>query len=174
VSGTVYWETSGDGYSWTVRRSLATPAWVTTRQVAVDFPTTRTGGTTGYVEWDLVGATISAPLLRPGQRVPRRLGGPRLHRHGHGTDLFKRLNRQPALRSMLTEEIIEQTPTVYYPLTEDSASTSAGDMSGNGCPDGHHPGRPAAPSPWAARTGRSRPASRYRCSRRRRRPPASG
>jgi hypothetical protein len=48
------------------------------------------------------------------------------------TDLFKRLNRLPALRSMLTEEIVSFSPLAYYPLTEPSGSTSAGDLSGNG------------------------------------------
>jgi hypothetical protein len=46
------------------------------------------------------------------------------------TDLFKRLNRLPALRSCLTEEVLLDEPAVYYPLTEPSDSTSAGDLSG--------------------------------------------
>ena len=50
------------------------------------------------------------------------------------TDLFKRLNRLPTLRSMLTEEIAEILPDVYYPLTEPSGSGSAGDISGNALP----------------------------------------
>ncbi|MFF4752649.1 LamG-like jellyroll fold domain-containing protein [Streptomyces sp. NPDC002514] len=50
------------------------------------------------------------------------------------TDLFKRLNRLPVLRSMLTEEIASFLPAAYYPLTEPGDSTSAGDLSGNGLP----------------------------------------
>jgi hypothetical protein len=50
------------------------------------------------------------------------------------TDLFKRLNRLPTLRSMLTEEIAKILPTVYYPLTEPSGAASAGDISGNALP----------------------------------------
>ncbi|MFJ8791393.1 carbohydrate binding domain-containing protein [Streptomyces sp. NPDC102462] len=50
------------------------------------------------------------------------------------TDLFKRLNKLPALRSMLAEEILVQAPMVYYPLSEDSTSNSAGDIGGNGAP----------------------------------------
>lgn len=57
------------------------------------------------------------------------------------TDLFKRLNRLPELRSVLTEEMLiedEGTPTsrklaAYYPLAEASDATSAGDLSSTGC-----------------------------------------
>lgn len=46
------------------------------------------------------------------------------------SDLFKLLNRQPNMRSCLEEEILRDTPLVYYPLTEPSASSTAGDLSG--------------------------------------------
>ncbi|WP_455360026.1 phage head spike fiber domain-containing protein [Streptomyces sp. SYSU K21746] len=46
------------------------------------------------------------------------------------TDLFKRLNRQPNLRSCLAEEILLDAPIAYYPLTEPSDSISGGDLSG--------------------------------------------
>ncbi|WP_326808183.1 LamG domain-containing protein [Streptomyces sp. NBC_01775] len=57
------------------------------------------------------------------------------------TDLFKRLNRLPALRSVLAEEILIQAAeadsatvklAAYYPLGEESGATSAGDLSGIG------------------------------------------
>ncbi|WP_371670030.1 LamG domain-containing protein [Streptomyces sp. NBC_00289] len=134
VGGLVYWMTSSDGYSWTARRSIATPAWVTSQTHAADFPTTRTGGTAGYVEWDLVGATMRPRFHGLVNEFPVDWEGLVSHVKITATDLFKRLNRQPALRSMLAQEIIEQTPMVYYPLTEDSASTTAGDIGGNGAP----------------------------------------
>jgi hypothetical protein len=55
------------------------------------------------------------------------------------TDLFKRLNRLPVLKSMLAEEILHQDVasvtdfvSAYYPLTEPSGSLAAGDLSGRG------------------------------------------
>jgi hypothetical protein len=131
-SGTVYWETSGDGYAWTTRRTLATPAWVTTDTVAVDFPTTRTGGTSGFIEWALVGAEIRPRFYGVVNEFPVDLEGLSSYVSVTCTDLFKRLNRLPTLRSMLTEEIANFLPDAYYPLTEPSDSTSAGDVSGNG------------------------------------------
>ncbi|MEU8713622.1 hypothetical protein [Streptomyces sp. NPDC048663] len=131
TSGTVYWETSGDGYVWTVRRTLATPAWVGTDTVAADFPTTRTGGTSGYVEWALVGATVIPRYYGMVNEFPVDFEGLSSHSTITCTDLFKRLNRLPTLRSMLTEEIAKILPDAYYPLTEPSGSLSAGDISGN-------------------------------------------
>jgi hypothetical protein len=131
-SGTVYWETSGDGYAWTTRRTLATPAWVTTDTVAVDFPTTRTGGTSGYIEWALVGAEVRPRFYGVVNEFPVDWEGLSSHVTISCTDLFKRLNRLPTLRSMLTEEIANFLPDAYYPLTEPDDSTSAGDVSGNG------------------------------------------
>ncbi|WP_406457126.1 LamG domain-containing protein [Streptomyces sp. NBC_01622] len=133
-SGTVYWETSGDGYAWTTRRTLATPAWVTTDTVAADFPTTRTGGTSGFVEWALVGAEIRPRFYGVVNEFPVDWEGLSSHVSISCTDLFKRLNRLPTLRSMLTEEIANFLPDAYYPLTEPDDSTSAGDVSGNGLP----------------------------------------
>ncbi|MFG2631389.1 hypothetical protein [Streptomyces sp. NPDC048473] len=58
LSGFLLWETSPDGFEWTVVRSLATPARVGTDVTQVEFTATRTGGTIDYVEWDLLGAQI--------------------------------------------------------------------------------------------------------------------
>lgn len=46
------------------------------------------------------------------------------------TDIFKRLSKAPNLQTMLTEEVLLDEPLGYYPLTEPSGSTSAGDLSG--------------------------------------------
>ncbi|MFF9285389.1 LamG-like jellyroll fold domain-containing protein [Streptomyces griseosporeus] len=132
--GTVYWESSGDGFGWTVRRTLATPAWVTSQTLTVEFPTARTGGTADYVEWDLVGATVRPRFYGMVNEWPVDWEGLSSSVRITCTDLFKRLNRLPALRSMVAEEILAQAPLVYYPLSEDSASTSAGDIGGNGAP----------------------------------------
>lgn len=48
------------------------------------------------------------------------------------TDLFKRLSTQPALRSMLAEEILADGARAYYPLNEGAGTTSAGDLSASG------------------------------------------
>lgn len=140
TSGTVYWETSNDGFVWTIRRTLATPAWVTSQTHAVDLPTTRTGGTAGYIEWDLVGAEVRPRFWGMVNEWPVEWEGLVSTVTVTATDLFKRLNRQPVLKSMLAEEILHQSvPSIttmlsaYYPLTEASGATAAGDISGSGC-----------------------------------------
>ncbi|MET9506925.1 LamG domain-containing protein [Streptomyces flavidovirens] len=130
-AGTVYWETSGDGWAWTVRRTLATPAWVSSQTHAVDFPTTRTGGTAGYIEWDLVGAEVRPRFWGVVNDWPVRWEGMLSTVAITATDLFKRLNRLPPLRSALSEEILQTEPLVYYPLTEPAGAASAGDLSGH-------------------------------------------
>ncbi|MEU1275341.1 hypothetical protein [Streptomyces sp. NPDC005799] len=134
TSGTVYWETSGDGYSWTVRRSLATPAWVGTDQVALAIGATRDSGTTDFAEYDLVGAIVKPRFWGMVNEFPVDWEGLSSTVTISCTDLFKRLNRLPVLRSMLTEEISTFLPTAYYPLTESDDATSAGDISGTGLP----------------------------------------
>lgn len=138
--GTLYWESSGDGFGWTVRRSIATPAWVTSQTLLVDFSATRTGGTTDYVEWDLVGAEVRPRFWGMVNEFPVEWEGLYSKVSISCTDLFKRLNRMPPLKSMLAEEILHQdAPTysdqldAYFPLGEPAESTSAGDVSGWGC-----------------------------------------
>lgn len=140
ASGTVYWESSGDGFGWTVRRSLATPAWVGSQTQAVEFAATRTGGTADYIEWDLVGADVRPRFYGVVNEFPVDWQGLQSSVQITCTDLFKRLNRMPPLRSMLAQEILVQNvPSVtdfvsaYYPLTEPSGSQAAGDISGGGC-----------------------------------------
>lgn len=48
------------------------------------------------------------------------------------TDFFKMLSKQPQLEALLNEEIKQLSPVVYFPLTEPSTSTSAGDIAGTG------------------------------------------
>ncbi|MFD9111636.1 LamG-like jellyroll fold domain-containing protein [Streptomyces bottropensis] len=139
-AGTVYWETSGDGFIWTTRRTLATPAWVTSQQHALDFPTTRTGGTSGYIEWDLIGAEIRPRFWGVVNSWPVRWKGLSSHVVISCSDMLKRLGTAPALRSALAEEILHQdvagitdVVSAYYPLSEPADSTSAGDISGGGC-----------------------------------------
>ena len=132
--GTFYWETSGDGYVWTVRRTLATPAWVTSQQVLVEMVANRTGGVQDYVEFDLAGATIKPRFYGVVNEFPVDWEGLVSTVRISCTDLFKRLNKLPALRCMLSEEIVASSPGAYYPLTEAAASTSAGDVAGGAAP----------------------------------------
>lgn len=48
------------------------------------------------------------------------------------TDCFKALSKEPQLDSLLAEEIKKMDPVLYFPLTEPSTSTAAGDVAGNG------------------------------------------
>ncbi|MCZ0207895.1 hypothetical protein OZK63_21010 [Streptomyces sp. UMAF16] len=132
--GTVYWETSSDGYTWTTRRTLTTPSWVTTQTQALELPTTRTGGSGDFIEWDLVGATVYPRFWGMVNEFPVEWEGLASKVRISCTDLFKRLNRLPALRSMLMEEIIHHGALVYYPLTEPATATTCGDLSGSGGP----------------------------------------
>ncbi|MGW7085011.1 LamG-like jellyroll fold domain-containing protein [Streptomyces sp. NPDC054871] len=140
AAGVLYWESSGDGFGWTIRRYAATPAWVGAQTQLVDFSATRTGGTTDYIEWDLVGAEIRPRFWGMVNEFPVEWEGLYSKVGITCTDLFKRLNRLPPLRSMLAEEILHHDDPNYYdqldayfPLVEPADSTSAGDVSGRGC-----------------------------------------
>ncbi|MCF2130103.1 hypothetical protein L1I79_27275 [Strepomyces sp. STD 3.1] len=53
AAGTVTWATSPDGSTWTTRRTLATPAWVTaSTTVELRLETHRNNGTVDYAEFD--------------------------------------------------------------------------------------------------------------------------
>ncbi|MFF1843047.1 LamG-like jellyroll fold domain-containing protein [Streptomyces sp. NPDC058217] len=138
--GTVYFETSGDGFDWTVRRTLATPSWVTSQTVTVEFPTSRTGGTNDFVEWDLVGAEVRPRFWGMVNEFPVQWEGLYSSVTISATDLFKRLNRLPVLKSMLAEEILSCDAltsffsflSAYYPLTEPTGATAAGSVAGSG------------------------------------------
>ncbi|MGW8703269.1 hypothetical protein ACWGOK_41260, partial [Streptomyces eurythermus] len=134
AGGTIYWESARDGRTWTVQRTMATPAWVGSQTQAVEFPATRTGGTNDYIEWDLIGAAVKWRFFGVVNEFPVNWEGLSSKVTISCTDLFKRLNKLPVLRSMLTEEIAYSLPVAYYPLTEPSDSTTAGDLSGSGRP----------------------------------------
>lgn len=138
-SGLLYWETSGDGWTWTVRRTLAAPAWAATDTVAVEMVATRTGGAADAAEFDLAGAIVRPRFWGMVNEFPATWAGLLSTVSVSCTDLFKRLNRMPELRSVLVEEILTYSnPDIalaaYYPLTEPGESTSAGDLAGTGCP----------------------------------------
>ncbi|MFF9324047.1 LamG-like jellyroll fold domain-containing protein [Streptomyces sp. NPDC014776] len=134
ASGTLYLETSSDGFTYTVRRSLPTPAWVGTDQVTFSMESHRDVGTADFFEVDLVGATVRPRFWGVVNEFPVDWEGLVSKVRVTCTDLFKRLNRLPALRSMVAEEILSLAPLVYYPLSEESSSTTAGDIGGNGAP----------------------------------------
>lgn len=50
--GTLYFETSANGTSWTVRRSITTPSWAGNTNLAVTLEAHRDAGTTTYAEFD--------------------------------------------------------------------------------------------------------------------------
>ncbi|MEU0831302.1 hypothetical protein [Streptomyces sp. NPDC005969] len=130
TSGQVYWETSPNGMDWTVRRTLATPSWVTSQSLVVSFNAVRTGGTGDYAEWDLLGAQVRPRFYGTVNEWPIQWEGLLSKVTISATDLFKRLNRLPPLMSCLSEEIKALGPLAYYPLTEPTGATSAGDLSG--------------------------------------------
>lgn len=66
-AGSLYWETSPDGQSWTVRRTAATPAWAGQPTLSLLFEAHRDAGTADFAELDSL--NISRPGgLRPLQR----------------------------------------------------------------------------------------------------------
>ncbi|MFD7616566.1 LamG-like jellyroll fold domain-containing protein [Streptomyces sp. NPDC059802] len=140
LSGLLLWETSPDGATWTVRRSLATPGWATSQQVVVDLPASRTGGAADYVEWDLIGHQVSPRFYGTVNEWPVEWEGLLSTVTISATDLFKRLNRLPPLRSMLGMEVLTRDAltglysflAAYYPLSEAAGSSAAGDMAGRG------------------------------------------
>ncbi|WP_069883532.1 hypothetical protein [Streptomyces luteocolor] len=62
TGGNVLWDTSTDGSTWTNRRTLATPAWVTAAvdACALDLYSYRNNGTTNYAEFDNVNTPASS------------------------------------------------------------------------------------------------------------------
>lgn len=54
TAGILYWETSRNGTTWTVRRSTTSPAWVSATTIQVQLLSHRDGGTTDYAEFDSV------------------------------------------------------------------------------------------------------------------------
>lgn len=122
--GTTYFEASPDGWDWTIYRSLASPAWVISDTVQVEFAAFRNGGTTDYAEFDLVGATVRPRFYGMVNEWPVQWEGLLSTVAISATDMFKRLNRLPVLWSMATHEILRSNPQAFYPLTETEASSA--------------------------------------------------
>jgi hypothetical protein len=61
-AGSVLWETSPDGITWTTRRTLVpAPAWIATDAVSILINCARDGGTNDYAEWDNLNITPVQP-----------------------------------------------------------------------------------------------------------------
>ncbi|GGZ28405.1 hypothetical protein GCM10010387_22320 [Streptomyces inusitatus] len=134
AAGVLFWETSPDGCSWTVLRSIPTPAWVGTDQVVIEMAGVRTGGAGDYAELDLAGAVVYPRFYGAVGDFPVQWAGLESTVTITATDVFKWLGRDRELKSCLAEEIAATGSAVaYYPLTETSGS-SAGDLSGRGAP----------------------------------------
>lgn len=137
ASGTLYWETSGDGYTWDVERTLATPAWVTAQQVTVELGATRTGGSADVSEWDLLNHRVHSRFWGVLNDLPVSWAGLESLVSISASDQLKLLNKLPALKSCLAEEILlprtglfAAALSAYFPLTEPDTALSAGDVSG--------------------------------------------
>ncbi|GGV45772.1 hypothetical protein [Streptomyces spectabilis] len=65
TGGNVLWDTSTDGSSWTNRRTLATPAWVTsgTNALAVELLSYRNNGSTNFSEFDNFNTAASSAAV---------------------------------------------------------------------------------------------------------------
>ncbi|MFH9761309.1 LamG-like jellyroll fold domain-containing protein [Streptomyces anulatus] len=139
TAGTVRWETSSDGWDWVVRRSLSTPAWVGTDQIVTELAASRSGGTADYAEWDYLGAVVRPRFWGVVNEWPVSWSGLQSSVSISATDLFKWLNKQPALRSMLGMEVLTRDTlagiysflAAYYPLSEEAGATAAGDIAGH-------------------------------------------
>lgn len=130
AGGTVYWETSRDGETWTVRRSLATPAWVGTDTVTFSMESNRDAGTSDFFEAEIVGATVSVRFFGMVNEWPVEWEGLNSKSVIACTDAFKWVGINKELQPMLVEEVLLDKPTVYYPLSEPADSTTAGNLSG--------------------------------------------
>ncbi|MET9923412.1 MULTISPECIES: LamG-like jellyroll fold domain-containing protein [unclassified Streptomyces] len=138
TSGVVLFETSPDGWDWTVRRSVSTPAWVGTDLVQVELAASRTGGSSDPAELDLLGGVAVPRFWGVVNEWPVSWSGLQSSVSISATDLFKWLNKQPALRSMLGMEVLTRHTlagiyaylAAYYPLSEEAGSTAAGDVAG--------------------------------------------
>ncbi|MGP4048786.1 hypothetical protein [Streptomyces sp. 2A115] len=129
-SGSLAWETSSDGYNWTVRRTAAAPAWVGADAVTYSMEAHRAGGVNDFAEYEIVGATVHPRYFGMVNNWPLEWTGLQAKTVINCTDLFKWAALDEALEPMLVQEVLLDRPTVYYPLAEPAESTSAGDLSG--------------------------------------------
>lgn len=66
ATGRVYWETSPDGTTWTVRRTLiGAPSWITTSNASVQLDASRNGGTNDYAEFDNLNVSTYNTTVTP-------------------------------------------------------------------------------------------------------------
>jgi hypothetical protein len=63
TAGTLYWETSPDGYAWTVRRSAASPAWLGDTDLSFLVEGHRDAGPTTAINLDTVNVTPALDLV---------------------------------------------------------------------------------------------------------------
>jgi hypothetical protein len=129
AGATLFWETSGDGHTWTVRRTLATPAWVGTDVVTFSLEANRTGGVNDHFEVDMVGATVHPRFFGMVNEWPLEWTGLQAKTTISCSDLFKWARLEDELKPMLSQEILLDRPTAYYSLDEPADSTSAGNLS---------------------------------------------
>lgn len=142
TAGTVRWETSSDGWDWVIRRSLSTPAWVGTDQIVMELAASRSGGALDYAEWDYLGAVVRPRFWGVVNEWPVSWHGLASSVSISATDLFKWLNKQPSMRSMLGMEVLTRDTLsgiysfleAYYPLSEEAGSAAAGDVAGRSGP----------------------------------------
>lgn len=82
--GSLYWDTSPDGRTWTVRRTATAPGWVTDQDLGVVLAGHRDSGVADYAEFDsfnltrpgqLVGAVGTGAVLAPLQRTGPTMSG---------------------------------------------------------------------------------------------------
>lgn len=84
-AGSLVWDTSADGATWTVRRTAASPAWVSDTNLSATLAGHRDSGSDDFAEFDsfnllrrtaLTAASPTGPVLAPLQRsVPSMIGG---------------------------------------------------------------------------------------------------
>jgi hypothetical protein len=130
AGGMLRWETSGDGYTWTVQRTLATPAWVGVDLVTFSLEANRTGGVNDHFEVEVVGATVHPRYYGTVNEWPVEWQGLQSKSTIPCTDLFNWADIGRELQPMLNQEILLDRPTVYYPLSEPEDSVAAGNLSG--------------------------------------------
>ncbi|MFF5004689.1 hypothetical protein ACFY3G_17885 [Streptomyces phaeochromogenes] len=130
ASGSVFFETSSDGHTWTVRRTVASPAWVGTDQVRVQMYASRDSGTTDFAEYDYLGARVHPRYFGTVNEWPVEWKGLQAKAVITCTDVFNWADIAKELQPMLVQEVLLDRPMVYFPLSEPDGSASAGDVSG--------------------------------------------
>jgi hypothetical protein len=67
TTGTLYWETSPDGFAWTVRRSAASPAWLADTDLSFLVEGHRDAGPTTAIDLDTVNVPPTLDLVPAGE-----------------------------------------------------------------------------------------------------------